>query len=243
MPKLTLFYKGRMIRAYKLDGQPFLVGRAHACNMRIDSLAASSEHAWIKPEKEDFVIESAGKETALLVNHRPVSSAPLYHGDTVQIGEYSIIFSEAPGAIASTTPLTEENRITRDNRPADAFDQIVKNINSHLSSCIQILSEPHVGKIIPLQRSLTRFGFTGNRCAVIARRNEGYFLSHLEGDSTPLVDEQNIGNRTIQLRDGCIIQIGSIKARFHQNAEQQTALPEDDACRPPATTDTPSHMC
>ncbi|MEJ1354698.1 MAG: FHA domain-containing protein [Candidatus Sedimenticola sp. (ex Thyasira tokunagai)] len=224
MAKLTLFYKGRMIRSYELDDQLFVVGRTADCDICIDSFVIAEQHARVKPDKESYRIEQAREEAVLLVNHTPETSVLLRHGDVIQIGEHTIFFSETPAAINATEALKPQ-RVTVENSKSDnKFDHIIKSISRLPAGCIQVLSGPHIGKMIPLQRSLTRLGLTGNNCAVIAHRDDGYFLSHLEGKSTPLVNDQTIGNSSTHLRDGCIIQIGDIRVRFHQEALQRAVL-------------------
>ena len=65
-----------------------------------------------------------------------------------------------------------------------------------------------------LNRSMTNLGKPGVATAVITRRNEGYFLSHLEGEKTPLVGDTPIGSHSVKLCDGDTIQIGNVKMQF-----------------------------
>ncbi len=51
--------------------------------------------------------------------------------------------------------------------------------------------------------------------AVIAHRNDGYFLSHLEGEASPKVGDTSIGDKAWQLNEGDVIQIGNIKMQFY----------------------------
>lgn len=221
MSKLSLFYKGRMIRTYKLTDQTLLVGRAPVCDIQIDNLSTSEQHARVKPDEGGFLIEQVNQGASILVNHMPVSSTQLQHGDIIQIGKHTMFFSEtARDAVSTVAELTPRNRRQHRNEQPSAVDHIINSIDRLPSGCIQVLSGPHIGKMIPLQRSLTRLGLTGNKCAVIAHRDNGYFISHLEGETTPLVDDQAIGDRTIQLWDGCTIQIGNIKVRFHHQIKQ-----------------------
>jgi hypothetical protein len=61
---------------------------------------------------------------------------------------------------------------------------------------------------------MTNIGKAGVQTAVITRRDEGFFISHLEGERTPLVDGQPIGDKSWKLEDGNIIQIGNVKMQF-----------------------------
>ena len=80
---------------------------------------------------------------------------------------------------------------------------------------LQIMSGANLGKTMSLNRAMTNLGKPGVATAVIAKRNEGYYLSHLEGKKSPLVGDISIGDKTEKLHDGDIITIGNIKMQFY----------------------------
>jgi hypothetical protein len=80
---------------------------------------------------------------------------------------------------------------------------------------LQILSGHNLGKNLSLNRALTNLGTPGIQTAVIAKRNDGYFLSHLEGENPPKVGDSPIGDKSWPLQDGDIIQIGNVKMQFY----------------------------
>jgi hypothetical protein len=65
---------------------------------------------------------------------------------------------------------------------------------------------------------LTKLGKTDVQVAIITRRTNGYFISHLEGASTPIVNNVPIGERSHRLSNHDVIDILGIKMKFFSNA-------------------------
>jgi hypothetical protein len=80
---------------------------------------------------------------------------------------------------------------------------------------LQIVNGDNFGRIISLKKNLTRIGHAGGECAMIARRENGYFISFLEGTSPPSINKRPIGNQAQLLMDGDIIDLGGTKMQFH----------------------------
>ena len=98
-----------------------------------------------------------------------------------------------------------------------AFDKITRSFDTLPSGFLQVISGDRIGRIVLLNRAMTRLGFPGNSCAMVVNRGrEGYFLTHLEGEIMPRVDGNTIGDRAVRLSEGAIVEIGEIKMKFHQ---------------------------
>ena len=79
---------------------------------------------------------------------------------------------------------------------------------------LQVMNGQHIGRVLPLKKSMTRFGHSGSGVGVIARRKDGYFISSLEGDSRITVNQTPLGNKTISLNNNDVIVIDSISRQF-----------------------------
>ncbi len=80
---------------------------------------------------------------------------------------------------------------------------------------IQILTGSHAGRELELSKPLTSIGKPGVQVAVIARRPQGYFMTHLEGEVPPSVGGQRLEpDRPFELHDHDIIEFGGIKMEF-----------------------------
>ncbi len=221
MPKLTLFFKGLLIESFPLK-EPLAIGRSPKCQIHIDSLSVAPRHAEVLQDGNGWIIRSLSKTKETLVNHATVTEQRLMHGDHLQLGKYALNFSEdvaQPSFLGDAAP---SPRLSKE--PDQHLESLVENINQLPESCIQVLNGLHVGKIIPLQKSLTRLGLDGNQCAMVAHRGDGYFISHLEGDTPPKVNQTSIENHSHRLTDGQIIELGKTRMRFYEEILQPVAI-------------------
>lgn len=79
---------------------------------------------------------------------------------------------------------------------------------------IQILSGPNAGKELPLSKPLTTLGKPGVQVAVIAKRPQGYFITHVEGATFPVVNGKTRDAQAHQLNDHDIIELAGVKMEF-----------------------------
>jgi pSer/pThr/pTyr-binding forkhead associated (FHA) protein len=70
------------------------------------------------------------------------------------------------------------------------------------------------GKEIELEQPLKTFGTEGRQLAVITRRPQGYFITHVEGKKTARVNRHAIGDEPHALQDGDLIEVGQEKLEF-----------------------------
>ena len=79
---------------------------------------------------------------------------------------------------------------------------------------IQIMSGPGVGKEAPLTKNLTTLGKPGVQVAVIARRPQGYFITHVEGTNYPVLNNKKLDTQAHLLGDHDLIEIAGVKMEF-----------------------------
>lgn len=77
-----------------------------------------------------------------------------------------------------------------------------------------MLNGANAGKTLDLVKPLTTLGKPGVQVAVIARRPQGYFLSHIEGVRQPLVNGVAISGPAHELHDHDIIELAGVKMEF-----------------------------
>jgi hypothetical protein len=77
------------------------------------------------------------------------------------------------------------------------------------------LNGPNAGKELDLVKTLTSLGKPGVQVAVITRRPQGYFLTHVQGDLHPAVNGQTLDARPRQLADHDIIELAGVKMEFY----------------------------
>jgi pSer/pThr/pTyr-binding forkhead associated (FHA) protein len=79
---------------------------------------------------------------------------------------------------------------------------------------IQLLSGGNAGKELELTKPLTTLGKPGVQVAVLTRRPQGYFITHVEGAARPEVNGQQIGAAPHALKDHDVIELAGIKMEF-----------------------------
>jgi predicted component of type VI protein secretion system len=79
---------------------------------------------------------------------------------------------------------------------------------------VQILSGPNAGKELPLLKPLTTLGKPGVQVAVIAKRPQGYFITHVEGANFPAVNGKMLDAQAHALNDHDIIELAGVKMEF-----------------------------
>jgi hypothetical protein len=84
-----------------------------------------------------------------------------------------------------------------------------------LQGTIQILSGPSAGKELPLSKALTTLGKPGVQVAVIAKRPQGYFITHVEGVSFPVVNGKQLDAQARGLNDHDVIELAGVKMEFY----------------------------
>jgi pSer/pThr/pTyr-binding forkhead associated (FHA) protein len=79
---------------------------------------------------------------------------------------------------------------------------------------IQILTGSNMGKELELTKTLTTLGKPGVQVAVIARRPHGYFITHVEGASFPVVNGAMLDAQARALADHDVIELAGVKMEF-----------------------------
>jgi pSer/pThr/pTyr-binding forkhead associated (FHA) protein len=79
---------------------------------------------------------------------------------------------------------------------------------------IQLLSGASAGKELELAKPLTTLGKPGVQVAVLTRRPQGYFITHVEGANRPNVNGQQIGAAPHPLKDHDVIELAGVKMEF-----------------------------
>ena len=83
---------------------------------------------------------------------------------------------------------------------------------------IQLLSGANAGKELELTKPLTTLGKPGLQVAVLTRRPQGYFITHVEGANRPNVNGQQIGPAPHALKDHDVIELAGVKMEFFLKA-------------------------
>lgn len=83
------------------------------------------------------------------------------------------------------------------------------------AAVVQILTGPNAGKELELVKNLTTLGKPGVQVAVLTRRPHGYFITHVEGASHPMVNGISLSDQPRQLNDHDVIELAGVKMEFY----------------------------
>jgi len=81
-------------------------------------------------------------------------------------------------------------------------------------AAIQVLSGAAAGKTLDLTKNLTTVGKPGMQVAVITKRPNGYFITHVEGATYPTLNGASLGAQAHPLNDHDLIEIAGVKMEF-----------------------------
>ncbi len=199
MAKLTLSFKDKKLKIYPLVEDEVVIGRAPECAVLIDSLAVEPEHARIQKKGAQYLLTALGGNHEITVNQVSAAAHELADGDVVHVGKHTLTFSlEATGHFVGQAAQVSQQPVV---------------------GWLQIQSGSHLGRTIRLDKAMTRVGKSHVAVAVIVRRGDGYFLSHLEGDTPPVVNDQSLDDRTHPLRNGDQIRIDTLQLQFFMDEQ------------------------
>lgn len=85
---------------------------------------------------------------------------------------------------------------------------------AHLLAAVQILTGPSAGRELDLVKNLTTLGKPGLQVAVITRRPQGYFITHVEGAKFPIINGKMIDAQAQPLHDHDVIELAGVKMEF-----------------------------
>ncbi len=211
MSKLTLSFKGKMLKIFPVLKGSMAIGSDPACTIFIDSLALQPQHAQIDTVENDSVIRDLGTEDGTYIGAAKIESMhPLKDGDVIRIGKHTLTYSYSEDITNETDAVIENITAAAEQEPPIQMEAKEKT-----QGWLQIMSGSNLGKTMSLNKAMTNLGKPGISTAVIAKRHDGYFISQLEGNHPLLIKNKKLGAESHQLLDGDMIQIGNIKMQFY----------------------------
>lgn len=120
--------------------------------------------------------------------------------------------ARAPQAAPQAAPLEATGRFPE---MAETTAQQPVASGASAAAAVQILTGPNAGKELELVKNLTTLGKPGLQVAVLTRRPNGYFITHVEGATYPVVNGAQLDEHPHQLKDHDIIELAGIKMEFY----------------------------
>ncbi len=227
MAKLRFSLEGKQLAEYTIDKERMTIGRRPSCDVHIDNMAVSGQHAAIITIGNDSFLEDMDSTNGTKVNGKPIKKYVLHHGDQIELGKYQLTYiNEDQPSLESALTKVPLDKVTAFMQPPKSNPQepqfagkpdveatqpiMLKNFG-HL----KVIDGDDAGKEILLNRALLTLGKSTTQVAVLTKRPEGYFLTHVEGENMPTVNDKPIGVQAHQLADQDIIEVGGVKMRFY----------------------------
>ena len=209
MSKLTLSFKGKVLKVFPVLKGSMMLGSDPGCTIHIDSLALQPEHAQIDTVNNESVIRDLNTDEGTFIGQTKIEGLhPLKDGDVIRVGKHTLAYTYSEDITNESDTISES---IAEEEPAN----IQVEAQDKRQGWLQIMSGANLGKTMSLNKSMTNLGKPGISTAVITKRQDGYFISQLEGNHPLLIKNKELGDKSHQLTDGDTIQIGNIKMQFY----------------------------
>jgi pSer/pThr/pTyr-binding forkhead associated (FHA) protein len=244
MARLILSLDSQVLAEYNMNKERYTVGRLPDNDVRIDNPAVSGHHALIINILNDSFLEDLNSTNGTYVNGKLIKKHALQHGDVITVGHHQLRFVDNQAAenepdefektmvIQPTASIEERVRQAKiapePPRPAPAASPAPAagaaaapktDGTAPPKAKLQVLSGVFAGRELPLTKALTTLGRPGIQVAAITRRQDGYYLVHVEGgeDNTPLINGSQIGAQARRLSDNDVITLAGVKMGFFES--------------------------
>ncbi|MEE8320896.1 MAG: FHA domain-containing protein [Gammaproteobacteria bacterium] len=235
MAKLVLSMNGMVQGEFELDQERLTIGRKPDNDIPIDNLAVSGKHALIITILDDSFLEDLGSTNGTYINGKLVKKHALKDGDIVAIGKHELKYinehasvdddefektmiikpGSASAAVAAAQAAEKAGVAAAPPTPTAATPAASGGMPL---GRLTVLNGPIAGKELELTKALITLGKPGTQVAVISRRPQGYFLTHIESDGDgkryPVVNGEPIGPKAYQLKDSDLIELAGIRMEF-----------------------------
>jgi hypothetical protein len=223
---------GLVLQEIPLQKERTSIGRKPHNDIQIDNLAISGEHAVIVRILNDSFLEDLNSTNGTYVNGHPVKKHFLQNNDIVELGKYKLKFvAEVAARDTAELEKTMVLRRSADAAPSASGAWTNEEREAALQTAppamgpdaagaaaeravIQILNGPNAGRELTLVKTLTTLGKPGIQVAVIARRPHGFFITHVEGATYPIVNGTTLDAQAHPLHDHDIVELAGVKMEF-----------------------------
>ncbi len=230
MARLILSLDGQTLAEYNMNKERYTIGRLPDNDIRIDNPAVSGHHSLIINILNDSFLEDLNSTNGTYVNGKLIKKHAMQHGDIVTVGHHQLRFiedDEQQDEFQKTMVIQPSARPVDMIRKAEAKADMVaakSSVRPDLAKQtalkpgrLQVISGQFSGRELELTKALTTLGRPGVQVAAITRRNDGYYIVHVESETEndfPLVNGASIGPQAHRLKDNDVIQLAGVKMGF-----------------------------
>lgn len=209
-------------------GRSTTIGRRNNNDIVIENLAVSGHHAKIDAIGDEFVLTDLQSKNGCFVNEQLVTSHWLKHGDVINIGKHTLVFTFQDGEARpeDAAGQADQTIVMDTNLYRDKANTTTPAPQEEKSQLVGVLSYLTGGEgEITLTKKLTKIGKdaasdivvsgigVGQTAATISMRPNGFYLSHVGGFFKAKVNSEAIKD-SILLKEFDVIDLGSTKLQF-----------------------------
>ncbi len=211
MAKFTVYFKDKPIHSGIYEAGVIHIGRDDSNDLVVDSLAIAPVHAVVVIKNGLGLIKQLSEKFPLLVNHHAVKEWTLQNNDVINMGKHDIIYNTIESVVAPSlyagAAFPQDADILELNKKLDITAKAAEGN-------LQIMDGPHIGRILPLKKAMTRLGHEGASMIVISKRKDGYYVAALQGHDNLSVNKQPLGDRTVLLQHNDVIEVDKTPMQF-----------------------------
>lgn len=233
MAKIIIKFNNDVVDHIDLKQGDMKIGRKPGCEIHIDNLSVSGEHANVFTVGDDSFVQDLGSTNGTFINNKKITKHHLKNGDTVVIGKHSLIYlsdsvraSQPPEEFARTVIInpsrtvepkpaaaapTDPAAITLETKPRDMPKA---GVDQHRSGAIFVLSGMNSGKRIDLTKKITNLGSAGKRAGAITQTTDGFVLAP-GADEVPKLNGRPIPSEGSRLKNGDVIEVAGTRLQFY----------------------------
>ncbi|MCP5149337.1 MAG: FHA domain-containing protein [Ectothiorhodospiraceae bacterium] len=224
--RLVLSLNNSVLGEFDLDRERIHIGRKPENDIQVDNLAVSGQHAAIITILNDSFLEDLDSTNGTFVNGKLIKKHALKHGDVITVGKHELKYLNDEAT--SDSGDFEKTMIIRPGMASHAAAAAKVEATAPAPATtatsaggtkemplgkVQVLNGRMAGKEMTLTKALVTLGSPGVQVAVITRRPQGYFITHVEGKH-PVVNGESIGGQARQLKDNDVIELAGVKMEF-----------------------------
>lgn len=217
MAKLIIKYNDDVVDHVELRQGDMKVGRKPGCDIFLDNLAVSGEHANIFTIGEDSFIQDMNSTNGTFINNKRVTKHHLRNGDTITIGKHALVYLNEYARAAEAAPEGGDyaKTVVITPPPGPSSAATARSAAAERQAALFVLNGVNSGKRIELTKTVTNLGKTGRHAGTITQTEGGYKLAGAGDAEKPKLNGRTIGDTGAKLRNGDIIEVAGTRLQFY----------------------------
>lgn len=205
MGKVVIKHQGNLVGEVNLKLGDTKIGRKAGCDIVLNDVGVSGEHAIIKTVGLKSTIQDLDSTNGTFIENKRVKVHELKHGESILVGNHTLIYRddanlEPPklGKQSTATPVAPQGQTT----VLMAFAQLLA------------VDGKDKGKRVPLIQEVVSINNPGKSPARINRTSEGYLLQASVGPGEPRINDKPVPPGGHLLEKGDVIEVAGTKFQF-----------------------------